>query len=201
MSHPTIGILIGGHSRRMGRPKALIEVGGVALIERTVGVARRVSEDVVLLGDAPFDLPTSIVDVPTLPDRPSGVGPLGGLAALLTERSEADCIMVACDMPRLQPELLQRLASAEPDCDAAVCRTPQADISAGPRWHPCCGLYRPSSLPAVQAALASGRYGLRELLKKLRVGPVDLVDAQVRWIENWNAPDDMTPRSAASDNT
>ncbi len=198
MSHTTIGILIGGHSRRMGRPKALIEVGGVALIERTVGVARCVTADVVLLGEPPFDLPPIILGVPVIADRPPGTGPMGGLAALLAARPSGNCIMVACDMPHLDPALLRRLASVETDGDAAVCSTPQAAISDGPQWHPCCGLYRPSALLAVQAALDSRRYGLRELLKKLTVRPVDLVDGEMRWVENWNAPDDLTPPDAAS---
>ncbi len=200
MPYATMGILIGGHSQRMGRPKALIEVEGVALIERTVGVARCMSEEVVLLGTPPFALPTLIADVPIIPDRPSGVGPLGGLSALLAARPEADCIMLACDMPHLDVALLRRLAVGEVDCDAVVCRATQADVSDGPQWHPCCGLYRPSALPAVQAALVSGRYGLRELLKKLRVRPVDLVEDEARWVENWNAPEDLMPPNAVSDN-
>jgi len=200
MRNTPIGILIGGHSRRMGRPKALIEVDGVALIERTVGVARCVSEDVVLLGEPPFVLPASVANVPIVPDRPRGVGPMGGLAALLTVRPQAGCIMVACDMPHLDPDVLGRLASVEAECDAVVCRTPPTDTKAGPQWHPCCALYRPSALPAVQAVLASGRYALRELLKKLRVRPVDLGDGEVRWVENWNAPEDLVPPGAALEN-
>ncbi len=44
------GILIGGASRRMGRPKALLEWEGVTFLERIAAALQAVVPEIVLLG-------------------------------------------------------------------------------------------------------------------------------------------------------
>ena len=56
-------------------------------------------------------------------DEPSGVGPLGGLIGLLAhaERSGAShALALACDLPRIGADLLQRLAGEATDKAAVV---------------------------------------------------------------------------------
>ncbi|MEO0323601.1 MAG: NTP transferase domain-containing protein, partial [Myxococcota bacterium] len=48
-ARPLVGVFVGGRSRRMGRDKATIRVGPETLLARTVRVAARVG-DVVLVG-------------------------------------------------------------------------------------------------------------------------------------------------------
>jgi molybdopterin-guanine dinucleotide biosynthesis protein A len=184
----TIGILIGGASRRMGLPKALMPVDGTTLIERTSSVAAGLGGEIVLLGTAPFTLPAAIRALPVVEDLHPGIGPMAGLEAMLRSRPNGPCMLLACDMPYLTAALLRRLAEARSDRDGAVCCT--GGVS--PRRHPCCGVYNPSILPAVEAAVSAGRYGLTRLLKGLRVHEVALTDAEARWVENWNEPDDVT---------
>jgi molybdopterin-guanine dinucleotide biosynthesis protein A len=183
---PTIGILIGGDSRRMGRPKALIRIDGTTLIERTAALAAEVSEDVVLLGTPPFDLPTALKAVPVIPDRHPGRGPMAGLESLLTARPHRPSMLLACDMPRLSSALLERLCEVPADCDAVVACTPG---EAEPR-HPCCAVYRPAILPAVREAIAARQYGMIRLLARLRIWPIELAGEEARAVENWNDPAD-----------
>jgi hypothetical protein len=54
------GVLAGGHSRRMGQPKALLALpDGRHLIEHVIGVASEVTRDVVILGRS-IVLPASL---------------------------------------------------------------------------------------------------------------------------------------------
>ena len=185
----TIGILIGGRSRRMGTPKALLPIGQTTLLERTIEIARQVSDDLLLLGQPFFDLPPFQKGVPIEPDRHPGIGPIAGLESLLLARPDSNCILLACDMPNLHADLLKRLIAPADDADASVFAT-----SSDPPLHPCCALYKPACLPVVQEAIASKRYGMIALLSRLRVHTVEMPDDVAMGVENWNEPKDLPDR-------
>jgi molybdopterin-guanine dinucleotide biosynthesis protein A len=184
----TVGILIGGASRRMGRPKALIEIGGEALIERTVRLARSVSDRVVLLGRPPFRLPPSVATLPVLPDARPGIGPLGGLAAMLAEYSDRPALLLACDLPKLERHLLDRLQEKTgADFDAIA-------FSTGPTpagWQPCCAIYMPTALPRIESRIDAGEYSMQGLLAALRTKTVPLAEQDAPLLSNLNTPADI----------
>ena len=175
----------------MGRPKALIRIQNTTLIERTVGIARCVTDDILLLGQPTFTLPKSLSPLEVIPDRHCDTGPIGGLDALLSQRPDHACILLACDMPYLSEALLRRLTAAEGEFDAVVCRTPDPDAKSPGRWHPCCGLYAPSVLPIIESAIVAGQYGMNSMLAKLRILPIELRGKEIRAVENWNKPADL----------
>lgn len=191
MKPPVVGILVGGANRRMGCPKALIQVEGLTLLERTVNVARSVTDDVILLGLPPFDIPVTLSSLSVLEDRHFGIGPMGGLDSLLTARPSDSCILLACDMPYLDGRLMRRLVEAEGGFEAVICTTPLAAGNAT-KWHPCCGLYLPPVRARIQEAIRNKRFGLTRLLDRMCVAPIALVGDEVRWVENWNTPDEVT---------
>ncbi len=91
------GIFVGGASRRMGRPKALLPVpgadgasgGSLSLLERTVAVVRAAGLEPVIVGRRP-ELPEleallRTLGLRVLEDAAAEVGPLGGLVALLDD--------------------------------------------------------------------------------------------------------------------
>ncbi len=189
----TIGILVGGHSRRMGRPKALIEVEGGTLIERTVAVARQVSENIVLLGEPPFTMPESLADLSVQPDCHADIGPMAGLYSLLFRAPGDWCLLLSCDMPNLAAPLLKWIVSEAQfgGHEAVVCATrDEADVDAF-RVHPCCAAYRASILPRVEEAIVLRDFSMQALLARLNARSIPLLDRQARWVENWNAPEDM----------
>lgn len=193
----TVGILVGGTSRRMGRDKALIEIGGICLIERVAATAASVVDEIILLGRPSFSLPKAMASLPVIEDRHPGVGPIAGLEALLSHRPRRDAILLACDMPRLNETLVRRLVDVEGEFDAAVCLTRPSGSEAASRWHPCCASYRPTALPAVQSALRAGRYSMVDLMARLRVGPIILTGREATWVDNWNTPEDVEPQPEA----
>jgi len=71
------GLLVGGGSRRMGRPKGLLKAGGLTLMERAFETLSAVSGGAVLLGGG--DVPPSLRRAPRLPDVPGVAGPMAGL--------------------------------------------------------------------------------------------------------------------------
>ncbi len=183
------GILIGGRSRRMGTAKALIRVDGETLLERTVTVAARVVDEIVLVGSPPFELPEGLRNLSLVEDRHSGLGPIGGLEAILSTQPDHPCLLIACDMPHLSAAVLARLRDELGDADAAVCATSE---NGEERLHPCCAIYQPRILPVVQTAIEARRHGMMQLLSTLVVHRLLLSPAEARSVENWNEPSDVT---------
>ncbi len=96
------GLLVGGKSIRMGRSKALLEIGGKTLIERSFGTVSRVAERVVMIGST--DLPESLKSAERLPDIPEVEGPMAGMLSAFRWAPESAWIMSAVDMPFLDQE-------------------------------------------------------------------------------------------------
>src|SRR5262245_46707347 len=105
-----LGVLAGGRGRRMGGiDKARLRApdSGEPLLERLLRLGRDAGlRCVVIGGSAPQG-------TPLLHDHPSGIGPIGGLAALLSYAGERAAIALACDLPYLTAALLARLMSAQ----------------------------------------------------------------------------------------
>ena len=132
-------VLAGGASRRMGRDKATLAVGGVALAAGVLAAAAAVADPVVLV--APEGHPARRLHARVVTDP--GEGPLAALAAAL-EALEADHVLVlAGDHPGLAAGLLAHLVALAPRGEAVACRR-------GPRLEPLVAVYR--RLPALAAA-------------------------------------------------
>ena len=117
---PAIGIIIlaAGASRRMGRPKQLLEYQGQTLLNRTIGIARSLNNNpviVVLGANAELIEPTisnSEVGIVYNPDWDTGMGSSirTGLNALLEKHSEISAVLVLLvDQPYLTADLLNSL--------------------------------------------------------------------------------------------
>lgn len=152
----TAVILTGGGSRRMGQPKAWLEVGGRSCIAR-------VRDACVEAGFAPEfqgalgGVRAAFPDHPVHPDPEPGQGPLAGLAAALSRHPGAPLLLLACDMPFVSAGLLRGVVDAVAGADWA------APIAGG-RIHPLCAAYGPAVLGPARAFLQAGRRDMQALL-------------------------------------
>src|ERR671913_497518 len=122
-------VLAGGASRRMGRDKATLAVGGVELASLALAAAARVAHPVVLV--APDGHPARRVAAPAIADP--GLGPLAALAAALDALTAEHVLVLAGDHPGLRVELLARLVAL---AGAAPGGTPWSGFRGGPRRGP-----------------------------------------------------------------
>lgn len=184
---PFAGVLMGGRSRRMGRSKATLgHPSGTTLIEHTVAVAKRVSQNVFLLGDAE-SLPSSLSDVPRLPDPVPDAGPLAGLCSLLTQAGGQWSFLCACDMPFVSAELVERLASnISPDVDAVAFERRELPG----KFHATCALYHPRLLPALRTELEHGIKSLHAVLEQARLVTLHPNADEAQQLTNLNTPED-----------
>jgi CTP:molybdopterin cytidylyltransferase MocA len=105
-------LLAAGQGSRLGQPKALVEIGGVSLAERAVGLLRDGGADPVVMvtGAAPVSLPRVITA--HNPDWQTGMGSSlrEGLNALPPDREAV--VIALVDQPLIGPEAVRRLIAA-----------------------------------------------------------------------------------------
>jgi molybdopterin-guanine dinucleotide biosynthesis protein A len=180
-------VLCGGASRRMGRDKARLELGGTSLIARAAQALGGVVARVVLASGAAPRYPE--LGLECVLDELPEAGPLAGLAAALA-RFERDgvghVLVLACDMPRVRPaalaELLARARAS--GADVVLVATP-----AGPE--PLLGAYHVRVLPAVRAALARGERRMLAFHAGLRVLWVPEAELERGAARNLNTPEEF----------
>jgi molybdopterin-guanine dinucleotide biosynthesis protein A len=175
-------VLAGGHSSRMGRPKAELPIDGTTLLARTCTVLLEVAERVVVVArDAAQPLPPLPAGVARTHDAAPGGGPLVGIAAgLAWLAGEAGfgardaAFVIACDHPFLAAAPLRALAGWLGDHDLVV-------PAPGGEPQPLCAVYRLAVRPAIDALLRTGNASPRALATA--VATVTLDDAALRTID------------------
>ena len=176
----TLLILAGGASRRMGRPKAWLEVGDTTLVRWVVDGLAPAFSDVVIAFAEPEQI-EELIPYRIVFDRKASAGPLAGLEAGLTAARNEITFAVACDMPYVTQAVAQIAVAGVQGSDAAIPRVEG-------RPEPVCGAYRRSALPAITAALNAGRYKAADLIDQLDVTWLEGLDPGL--FRSLNTPDD-----------
>jgi len=180
-------ILAGGKSRRMGRPKAFIELDGRPLIARGIGVLQGLFPEVFIVSSD--SEPFAGLGLPVVPDLHAGAGPLAGAYAALAAAERPQVLVVGCDMPFLNAALLAHLAARAGGHDAAVPRGPDG-------LHPLHAVYTKRAFTPIGAALERGARKFIDALPALDV--IEIGEAELRRQDpdllslfNVNRPEDL----------
>lgn len=156
-----IVILAGGSSRRMGRDKAGIRLGGKTLLEHSLDNADTWGgKNILVAGQArPW------VHAQYVPDPPGHESSsLLGLYAGLLASSSPWVLFCGCDMPFIRREVVAMLWVSK-NYGGAVARWQ--------RLQPLPGLYPRRAIQVIEAMLAERRYHLANLLDRLAPGVVE----------------------------
>jgi len=179
-------VLVGGASARFGRDKLLEPIGdgGALLVDQPIGALREATDAPVSLVGACAPGVASRADG-VIDDPYPGTGPTGGVLAAL-EAGPHDIIVLAGDLPGIDAATVRRLIDAAnkyPDAWALIATTD--------RPHPTIGIYRQACVPALRAALESGRRSLERAIPEDRRA---LVEVSPGACVNVNRPDDLPQR-------
>lgn len=156
----TVQIMAGGRSSRMGRDKALVQLGGQTLAMRALeqwhGWGAKILYSV---GSRPAPVWLPDWAEPVWDTHPE-CGPMGGLEAGLLCCVTPYLLLCAVDLPFVTPKHGERLAAAIGRADScAFCRDGMEE--------PLFGLYRAEScLPVVVRRLEQGQFRMRELFSE-----------------------------------
>jgi len=148
MEAVTAFVLAGGKSSRMGCDKALLDVAGRPLLRHAIELVGAVTGNVRIVGDpAKYGSFGSVIrDI--YHDR----GPLGGIHAALDNSNTDLNLILATDLPFVEPEFLRHLIAIA-EATKALVTVPQV----GPHFEPLCAVYRKPFAEIVEAALSDNR--------------------------------------------
>ena len=180
-------ILCGGRSVRMGRDKALLPFGDETLLQRVVRIVTPLVEEVLVVAHAEQALPALPEHVRIVHDEVEDQGPLGGLQAGLRHARAEALFTTGCDVPFVQPALIELLFERLGDARIAV--ADEAGFA-----HPLAAVYRRNVAPVVERLLAEGRRRPRFLYDEVatvRGGEDDLrrADPELLSLANLNTPE------------
>ena len=179
-------VLAGGQSTRMGRDKALIQIGGRSLLDRALDRLEPLVDEVLVIGDpAKYGSVGPFV----VADEWPGKGPLGGIATAMRYASNDRLLVTACDMPGLTPELLILLKHLlDRNTDAVV---PRHDGHS----EPLVAAYHRLARPIFRRCVELDVLRMSDALAQVRTRHVDLLPGTEGWpddlFRNINGPDDL----------
>ena len=181
-------ILAGGASRRMGRDKSQLTLNGEKLIARAARKLSALTDDLILVTNTPEQFEG--LSVRLAGDVIPGGGALSGIHAGLTAARHEWALVVACDMPFLNLDLLRYMASLAPGAPAAA---------VVPRWkgelETLHTFYSRQCLPVIEPILHRGGGRIIEFYERINVRYVEpdeitLLDPDGLSFFNVNSPED-----------
>ena len=173
-------VLAGGTSRRLDRvDKAELDIGGMTLLERAVDSVASAERTVVVADPRPLAM-----SVLWTREEPAGAGPVAATATGITKARAPVIVVIACDMPMLTPNtihrLLNRLAAADPEVDAAML------VDEHGRRQLLVAAYHRVALEAALRALGEVRnQSMRALVEPMTILEVASVGAEALDCDTW----------------
>jgi molybdopterin-guanine dinucleotide biosynthesis protein A len=183
------GLLLGGKSARMGRPKQALQFGGRALGEIAAAALVAVPgiHRVAVLGGGV--LPPVLSTWTQLPDAPEFAGPGAGMIAAHRWAPEAAWIVAACDHPWLRARHVEWLAAQRQPGRWAVVPL-QRD------GHPCptLALYEPQALEAMERLARAERTHNADPSALLKLPRTAVLEPPPELADGWtgvNTPEEL----------
>ncbi len=192
-------ILAGGLNTRMdGRNKAFLEVGGQTILARLIATLQPIFPQILLVTRQPEhyeDVPLRVVQ-----DLYSARSSLTGIHAGLKHADTEHALIIPCDAPFLQPQLIRLLlGEIDANTDAVVPRIKGY-------YEPLCAIYSKRCLAPITSQLHRGQYKITRFFDLIRLKivseeKIQQVDPKMLSFLNVNTPEalktilDMYPES------
>ena len=177
-------VLAGGSSTRMRRDKAALTIHGRTQLAWGHDLLARHCER-TFISVRPDQRDEGVrARFPQIVDLHEGIGPIAGIAAAQATHPQAAWLVLACDLPFVDDDLLARLVAAR---GAGQPITAYRSTSDG-LPEPLCAIFEPASAELVREAIATGRNCPRKLVI---ASGVPLLEQSSPRLGNVNTPEDL----------
>ena len=183
----TCVILAGGESRRMGRDKTSLQLGGIRLFDYVYSTCSRIFSEIIIVTNKHQQF--SGYQARVVPDEIPGTGSLGGLYTGLLLANHYYTFYVACDMPFIQPELISHLIKKRFNYDVVVPVTRKG-------MEPLHALYSKRCIEPIKKHLAKGELKITAFFTEVRAmyceeEEIKRIDPSLTSFINVNAKKDL----------
>ncbi|WP_271251946.1 molybdenum cofactor guanylyltransferase [Pseudanabaena sp. Chao 1811] len=190
--------LSGGKSSRMGRDKALLEINGETLLSQTSRIALQTADSVYIVARSQEQYQSLKIDsqasIHLVLDQKFDGALVGFWQGIQAIAKPTDWILLlACDLPNLQSEVLQTWARQLADLPkTAIAYLPTH--AANPdesrkQWEPLCGFYRWQCCDSLVEFIEKGGRSFQKWLDTQEV--MAIPNAPLSMLFNCNTPDDF----------
>ena len=156
--HCTGIILAGGKSARMGTDKGMLWFRDKFLIEYSIESLKPFC-NTLLISSGNDDY--RMFGYPVIKDVILNKGPVGGIYSCLLESASPVNIVLPCDMPMINAQIIERLVQQASSAQIVVFINTKGEME------PLCGMYNKEVLPFMMDRIIAGKYDLTGLVKSV----------------------------------
>ncbi|WP_259756192.1 molybdenum cofactor guanylyltransferase MobA [Pseudomonas sp. GCEP-101] len=177
-------ILAGGRGQRMGgQDKGLLQWRGRPLVSYAAALARPFSDDLIISCNRNAEVYAGFADRLVQDDSADFPGPLAGIRAGLAAARHAHLLVLPCDAPLVDAELLERLLHASAAAPEVVHM-----LRCGVQWEPLFSVIPVAMRAPVEQAWRQGDRSPRHVFANLGLQAVDCPADDPR-LANLNTPE------------
>lgn len=183
-------VFVGGQSKRMGKPKfSLSYDNGVPETERMLKLLSPFCEKVFISSRSDLDMGplANLPDVERINDDHIGLGPVGGLATLMSRHPDKAWMITACDMPFLEEKNFETILKERDPLRYGTCYTKK-----GIRWgiEPMCAIYEPKFILPLYESMSRQELSLSRAIRELPFKQVKITEKDRTNFMNTNTPEE-----------
>lgn len=169
-------VLAGGESRRMGSDKGSLSYHeGLTQRQRVYGLLQDYCKEVYVSCNSMQKEIIGAEGLPTITDSFTGLGPLSGILSAFRQNPDRAWLTVACDLPYLSVETIQRLVQQRDISKAATAFGNTEDHG----WpEPLLTIWEPRAYPLLLQWLSQGYSCPRKALINADIALLDIRDKQ-----------------------
>ncbi len=140
----------------MGSNKALLEIGGIKLIDKSIEILESICSEIIVSSNKHLSVKNNIR---IIPDEVTNIGPMGGIYTCLKYSKTEKNIILSIDSPFVNSQLLQYLIDRSDKYSVTV-----------PEYcgkiHPLIGVYRKTFIEILEKEIALKHYKLLKAINK-----------------------------------
>ncbi len=180
-------VFVGGQSKRMGKPKFSLSYNGISETERMVQVLGKFCDKVVFSSRSDLDMDTlaHLSSVERINDDHIGLGPVGGLATLMSRYPDKAWMITACDMPFLEEKNFEAILKARDPLRYGTFFTQKER-----QVEPMCAIYEPKFILPLFEAMSRRELSPSRIIRDLPFKQVQIPDADRYNFMNINTPEE-----------
>jgi len=166
MINYSVVIQAGGKSSRMGEDKGLLQFGKLKMVEHILQQVSGMGEKNFIVSNEPDGYRE--FGLPVFSDIYSNIGALGGFHTILTYLETEFALVLACDMPFVNLDLIEYLLSLADGNDIVIPRLKPDEYA-----EPFRAVYSKRCLPAIERAITANKRRVISFFDEMKVRYVE----------------------------
>ena len=183
MDKPTLIILAGGMSSRMGFDKGFIKYKGKYIIQHLIDKNASYFSEIMISSS---NKNHKVFKQKMVPDKISQIGPIGGVFSCLHESKSELNVVISCDSPLIQLKIIKKILFHSVNSDADLIYSTYKN-----KRHPLPGCFNKKILSKLNDIIDDGERKLLSLEKYFKTDFVDFSDEKKDFFLNLNSPNDL----------